>query len=136
MRRRRRRRGRRFARPPAVLALVIVVAGMAVTATSTIPQSRADDQARPVNVNELKPPACSGLVLTTLVTGAGAIDDSGGRASLILGSIGADSINARNRDDCLVAGAGNDALNGGQGDDVCIGGPGVDTFANCETTIP
>jgi Ca2+-binding RTX toxin-like protein len=71
-----------------------------------------------------------------MLTGSGAITDPNGNATLILGSAAADTVTARNRDDCVVGGAGNDTINGGAGTDVCIGGPGTDTFTACETTVP
>ena len=135
MRRRVPRRGQRRRRRPvvAVVALVAVV-GIAVTATNTIPVSRADDLSRAIGVNDVKPSQCAGLTLTDVLAGSGTINDPNGNATLVLGSAGADTINARNLDDCVVAGGGNDSINGGAGSDVCIGGPGTDTFTNCETS--
>jgi Ca2+-binding RTX toxin-like protein len=130
----RRRRSPSHLRGASLLVVPIVLAGVALTATSTVPSSRADDVSRATGVNDVKPVECAGLALTRILAGSGAIDDPNGNASLVLGSAGADTITARNRDDCLVAGAGDDALDGGAGRDVCIGGPGGDVFLRCETT--
>lgn len=129
-----RRAQRRRRRAVAAAAVLVAVAGIAVTATNTIPVSRADDTSRAIGVNDVRPSQCAGLTLTDLLTGAGTINDPNGNATLVLGSAGADTINARNRDDCVVGGGGNDSINGGAGSDVCIGGPGSDTFTNCETS--
>jgi Ca2+-binding RTX toxin-like protein len=110
--------------------------GIAMTATSVVPSSRAGstDAGRPT-ANQLKPAACAALNLVTVVVGAGPVNGTGA-ADLIIGSAAADTIAGRGGSDCLVGGAGNDALRGDGGSDVCIGGPGLDTFhATCETQI-
>jgi Ca2+-binding RTX toxin-like protein len=133
-RRSRRRRPFRKTRLAWSLALLVVAAGLAVTATNTVASSRADDVAESMDVNDVKPSQCSAITLNRILTGAGVIIDANGNASLILGSAGIDTISGRNRDDCIVGGAGDDAINGGGGTDVCIGGPGTDTFVNCTAT--
>ena len=116
---------------PIVLA-VAVVSLSALTAANTVPASRADFVAKPVNANDLKPPECAALNLVEIRVGGG----SGGGNSLVLGTAGNDNLVGASGDDCLVGGGGNDKLTGNAGNDVCIGGPGTDTFhASCETTI-
>ncbi len=125
---------------PTRLALVgvvlVLVAGVALTATNVVPATRAGSTipGRPT-ANQLKPSACVSLNLTTVLSGSGTIDGSNA-AELILGGAGADTIRGRAGTDCLVGGAGNDSLRGDGGTDICIGGPGIDTFVNsCETQI-
>ncbi len=137
-----------------LLILILGTAFAAVAASNTIPESGADESSRPITPNDLKPPECASLNLTSLVVGSGTINGGGG-SSLILGSPGADTIKAQNGADCVLGGDGNDdlrgnggndvllggtgddTLNGGAGIDVCYGGSGIDTFsATCETQIP
>lgn len=113
-----------------VVAALCAVAVVGMTATSTVAGSRAGSSTVPASASQLAPLECAGLVLSAIVTGAGAIDGSGG-SELILGSADADRIRGRGGDDCIVGGGGNDDLNGNGGSDVCIGGPGTDTFASC-----
>jgi Ca2+-binding RTX toxin-like protein len=135
MRRRPRRRRVGRARVAAPLAVLLAVAGIAVTASNTVASSRADDVASSQGVNNVKPSDCSAITLGRILTGSGTITDANGNASLILGSAGVDTINGANLNDCIVGGGGNDSINGGAGTDVCIGGPGTDTFTNCETSV-
>jgi len=127
-------------RHPARAALVVAAAalllGIAVTATSIVPISRAGSTSSGApTANQLKPPQCAALNLTAIVVGSGTINGTGA-ADLILGGAGADSMRGRGGADCLVGGAGNDFLRGDGGRDVCLGGPGADTFhVSCETQI-
>jgi Ca2+-binding RTX toxin-like protein len=121
---------------------LVVVATLAATtmlglaAANTVPGSKAADRTSTVTAEELKPSACSAIVLSALVTGSGTIN-GGDPSELILGSSGVDTMTGGKGDDCIVAGGGNDTLRGDQGTDVCIGGPGTDTFnPTCETQIP
>jgi Ca2+-binding RTX toxin-like protein len=123
------RRHRSFVRRARV-GLVVVATLAATTmlglaAANTVPGSKAADRSSAVTAEELKPSACSAIVLSALLTGSGVI--TGGNASeLILGSSGADTISGNGGDDCIVAGGGND---------VCIGGLGTNKFVSCETQI-
>jgi Ca2+-binding RTX toxin-like protein len=125
-----RARRRRTAVRRASVGLVVVATLAATTllglaAANTVPGSKAADRSSTVTAEELKPSACSAIVLSALVTGSGVIN--GGNASeLILGSSGADTISGNGGDDCIVAGGGND---------VCIGGLGTNKFVSCETQI-
>ncbi len=120
---------------------LVVVATLAATtmlglaAANTVPGSKAADKTSTVTAEELKPSACSAIVLAALVTGSGTFG-GGDPAELILGSSGVDTITGGKGDDCIVAGGGNDSLKGDQGTDVCIGGAGTNTFhVSCETQI-
>jgi Ca2+-binding RTX toxin-like protein len=120
------------AAPLVPLALVV---GVALTASTVVPTTRAGRSARAVTANDLKPAACSALLLNGIQTGSGTFNDSG-QPHLVLGSAGIDSIRGQGGDDCLLGGAANDTLRGDGGTDVCIGGPGIDSFnASCETQI-
>jgi Ca2+-binding RTX toxin-like protein len=116
--------------------LLVLVVGVALTATSVVPPTRAGSAipGRPT-ANQLKPGSCASLNLTTVLVGAGTV--TGTNASeLILGSRGVDTLRGGAGADCIVGGGGNDSLRGDGGTDVCIGGPGTDTFvASCETQI-
>jgi hypothetical protein len=56
-----------------VCALVLVV-GAALTATNTVASSRLGETRRGVTANDLKPPECAGLNLTSVVAGSGTVD--------------------------------------------------------------
>ena len=88
------------------LAALLVLVGVASTATNLVAPSRAGVRVRAVTANELKPPECASLDLEEIRVGGG-----GG-------------------------GAGDDDINAGGGLDICIGGPGTDTFKNCEVRYP
>ena len=133
-----RRRPPRVRRASSAILLVAALSLMTIigfAAANTVPASKAADLTSVVTAEHLKPAACNGITLTTVVTGSATFNGTSG-ADLMLGSSGADSMNGLNGNDCIVAGAGNDTLNGGGGTDVCIGGAGVNTFQpSCETQI-
>lgn len=117
-----------------ILPLVLGL-GVGLTASNTVPTSKAGRRLQTITVNTVKPSACSSLTLAGITTGSGTINDGSG-SNLVLGSAGVDAIRGNNGNDCLVGGAGNDSLRGDGGTDVCIGGGGTDTFnASCETQI-
>jgi len=123
-----------------LLLAVAVIAGSlnALASSNTVPVSGSDVATRAVTANDLKPPACASLNLTTVVTGP--LGTAGN--DLMLGSAGDDSLDGGAGSDCIVGGDGNDTLTGGPGDDIligglgsdtCIGGEGVNTFdPSCE----
>ena len=125
-----------------VLALVVVLSGSlitALTATSSVPGTRADHNLLSIGPNDLKPADCAGITVTTLLTGSGTFSGTGD-SDLVLGGSGADTITAGGGNDCILGGGGNDSIRGESGTDVCIGGPGIDTFGilgsgGCETEI-
>lgn len=107
-----------------LLALIIVSVVAAYAAGIDIAPSNIDFISRTVTVDDLKPPACSGITLTNFVSGSGTITGTVAN-DLILGSSGADTINGGDGDDCIVGGGGND---------VCNGDAGTDSFdSSCET---
>lgn len=119
-----------------LVVLVMASIGSAVAATNTVPSSRLTDQRRAITANDLKPAACAGLNLSTILvcpSGGGACDGSDA-SELILGSPQVDDIKAGKGDDCILGGGADDQFRGDQGTDVCIGGPGNDGFhPSCET---
>jgi hypothetical protein len=117
-----------------LFALVIITTLTAVAATNTIPPTRIDSQVISYHINHLRPSACAGLSLTTLVTGSVTITGTAGN-DLILGSANVDTIDGLGGDDCILGGGGDDNINGGDGSDICIGGPGDDTFTTCEGVV-
>ena len=117
-----------------MLPLALVV-GVALTASTVVPASRAGRSTRAVMANDVKPSACSAISLNGIATGSGTFSDNG-QPHLVLGSAGVDTIRGQGGDDCILGGAANDSLRGDSGTDVCIGGPGTDTFdSSCETQI-
>ena len=117
-----------------VLTALLVLVGVATTATNLVAPSRAGVRVRAATANELKPPECASLDLEEIrVAGGGG---GAGHAGLVLGTSENDRIIGGGGSDCLVAGAGNDDINAAGGDDVCIGGAGADTFKNCEVQYP
>ena len=115
-------------------ALLLVSAATAVTAyagSNAVPDTSLGRTVSATGPNDVKPSACSPVVVTAIVTGAGATN----AAELMLGTASADSINARGGDDCVHGGGGDDSIQGGSGYDVCIGGPGNDTFSGCEVVV-
>jgi Ca2+-binding RTX toxin-like protein len=99
----------------------------ASTASNNVPDTRLSSQDTIVSPNDLKPPECNGITVTTSITGSGTINGTTGN-DLILGSAANDVFNGLSGNDCLVGGNGNDTLNGNDGNDVLIGGAGTDMF--------
>ena len=116
------------------LVLVVANAVMVLTATNSVPITRADNEVSGVNANDLKPEECAALDLTNVEGGSVAVTGTDAN-DLLLGSELLDAIDGRAGDDCLVGGPGDDTLDGGPGTDVCLGDAGVDVFLNCETEI-
>ncbi len=114
-----------------LIALIIISSVTAFAAANTIPATNVTHQMMSVDVDDLKPPVCSGWLLTNLVSGAGTLTGTDGN-DLILGSSNADTIDGLGGDDCILGGGGDDLITGGNGNDICIGSLGTDTFINCE----
>lgn len=118
-------------------ALTLIVSASALTASNTVPPSRAGQDSRPITPNEVKPAACAGLDLSTIVTNGTNAND------LVLGSPGNDNLTGRKGSDCIVGGPGTDKIDGGKDYDVCLGGQlptGLGNKAkgdkNCEVSTP
>ena len=123
-------------RPPMVILLVLMFASLlsALTASNTVPLTRAGNPSDPVTAQKLKPSQCGPLTLSGTVTGTGTFNGTAGN-DLVLAGPAADRPDGRGGNDCLLGGGGNDQITGGTGTDVCIGGPGSDTFSGCEASI-
>lgn len=117
-----------------LFALVIITSLTAVAATNTVPSTSIAAQAISFNINHLKPSVCSGISVSTLITGTGTITGTAGN-DLILGSAGADTIDGLGGNDCILGGGGDDTITGGADNDVCLGNAGTDIFTDCETEI-
>lgn len=115
----------------AVIAIVCTLA-LVLTAANTVPSTNVGRSQQAIGVQNLAPPECAGMGLTTLVTNG---NGSNGN-DLLLGDAAANTLSGGNGNDCLVGGAGNDTLRGQGGTDVCIGGAGTDTYQQCETQYP
>jgi Ca2+-binding RTX toxin-like protein len=116
----------------ALLLFSLLTATSALSASNTVPGTKAG---RPtpvaITADTLKPSSCSGITLTTIVSG---VTGTSGN-DLELGTAGVDAISSGAGNDCVLAGGGNDSINCGLGTDVALGGPGTDTFLNCETQV-
>ena len=111
--------------------LALAGAASALGATNPVPGSRTGRIVQSIGADNLKPAACAGITLTTLISG---VTGTSGN-DLLLGTSAANTMNGAGGNDCILGGGGNDAITGGAGTDVCIGGPGTDTFTTCETTV-
>jgi hypothetical protein len=106
-----------------LLLLIIASVITAMATSNTVVESGADRDSESLDANDLKPPACSGLNLTNVVT-----DGAGTTANdLVVGDENDNTLDGGDGADCLVGGNGDDTLTGGAGDDVLIGGGGTDT---------
>jgi Ca2+-binding RTX toxin-like protein len=120
-----------------VLAALVAVAALGVlavtfAAANTVPATNVGQIQLPIGANDLKPAACAGITLNTVVAGT----TGGAGNDLVLGTAAADTLKGNGGNDCILGGGGNDSLNGGAGTDVCIGGPGTDSFnGTCETQV-
>jgi hypothetical protein len=129
-----------LARRTALAVSVALVAGIAVSAfanSNTVPASRL----KLVNVgtigpNQLRPPECASLNLTSLVTGSGIVTGPVGGGALILASSGVDTITSLGGGNCLVGGAGRDKVTATKtpATDICILSS-VATHKNCATVV-
>jgi len=117
-----------------LIALILISVITAFAASIDINSSNVGIESIPVSAEDIKPPACSALVLTNIVSGAGMITGTVGN-DLILGSSGNDTIDGGEGYDCIVGGDGDDIIDGDSETDVCVGGAGSDNFSNCETEI-
>jgi Ca2+-binding RTX toxin-like protein len=116
----------------AACSLCLAAGGPAFTAGNTVSGGTVSRSVFPVTAEALKPAACAGITLTTIVSATTGTAGS----DLIIGTSGTDVITGGNGDDCIVGGGGADSIDGGNGTDVCIGGPGIDVFVvTCETQI-
>ena len=116
----------------AACGLCLVVGGPAFTANNTVPGGTVSSSTFAITADALKPAACAGISLTTIVSGTTGTAGN----DLVLGTSGIDVMSGGNGDDCIVGGGGADTIDGGAGNDVCIGGPGTDIFLlTCETQI-
>jgi Ca2+-binding RTX toxin-like protein len=115
------------------LVVVLLVAGVAVTAANVVADSKAGVDEASLDPNDLKPAECAAIHLTDI---RGPAPGGGNAGALILGTPAGESLNGNGGDDCILGAGGDDNLRGNGGYDVCIGGPGVDTFhSSCEVKI-
>jgi Ca2+-binding RTX toxin-like protein len=116
----------------AVAIAIVCTLALVLTAANVVPSTHVGRSQQGIGVQDLAPPECAGMGLTTLVTNGNGTNGN----DLMLGTAGVDTLSGGRGDDCLVGGAGNDSLRGQNDVDVCIGGPGTDTYQQCETQYP
>jgi Ca2+-binding RTX toxin-like protein len=97
---------------------------IALAATNVVPTTAAADGTFLITANDLKPPECAGVNLTSVRSMAA----GGGTNALVLGSPGNDTWVAGGGATCALGGGGNDTLRGGGGQDVLLGGGGDDNL--------
>ena len=114
-----------------LFALIIVSAVTAFAAGISVSSSNVDKRSIIVTAEDLKPPACEGILLTHIVSGTGTFTGTSGN-DLIIGSPNADIIDGQGGDDCILGGGGDDTLLGNDGIDICLGNQGDDIFTGCE----
>lgn len=123
------------ARIAALVGGVALVALLAIvfTASNVVPSSNVGRSQRTIGAQDLAPPQCAGMGLTTVVTNGNGTAGN----DLVLGTAVGETLDGNNGNDCIVGGGGDDTLRGGAGTDVCIGGGGAkEKFVQCETTYP
>jgi Ca2+-binding RTX toxin-like protein len=115
-----------------VSALGLLAGAPAFTADNTVAGGTVSSSTFAVTANALKPAACAGISLDTIVIGS----TGGSGNELILGSSNTEVMSGGGGNDCILGGGGADTIDGGAGTDVCIGGPGLDVFlTGCETQV-
>ena len=117
-----------------LLALILVSLTSAFAAGMSVPSSNVGQRSIPVTANDIKPPDCGALYLTTVVSGSGTLTGTSAN-DLIIGSAGADTIDGLGGNDCILGGGGDDIVAGAEGNDICVGGVGSDIFTDCEVEI-
>lgn len=117
-----------------LVAVAIMAIGTVFTATNSVPATSLGQRTSTTTANNLRPSSCSGVSVTTKVSGSGTFSGTTA-ANLVTAGAAVDTITALGGSDCVLGGAGNDSIEGGAGTDVCIGGAGTDTFTACETQI-
>lgn len=119
----------------ALLLGPLVVGTLSVTtATNSVPNTKLGATTLVTGVTELRPYVCSGIAVTTLVTGTRTTLSGTGGSDLILGKANTRNIDGKGGNDCIAGGSGARSIIGGSGNDVCIG-PWAATFQSCETVI-
>lgn len=114
-----------------LFALIVVSTATAFAAGISVSPSNVDRRSITVTAEDLKPPACEGILLTHIVSGSGTFTGTSGN-DLIIGSPNADIIDGLGGDDCILGGGGDDTLLGNDGIDICLGNQGDDIFTSCE----
>jgi Ca2+-binding RTX toxin-like protein len=115
-----------------LVSLILISALTAFSAGVAVSNSSVGAQSSSVTANSVKPGICTGINLTSIVSGTGTVTGTPGN-DLILGSSGADTIDGLGGDDCILGGGGDDVIDGDTGTDICLGGPGADSFITCES---
>lgn len=99
----------------------------ALSAANVVPVTHIGDSQRPIRVNDLKPPQCAALNLTTISSNFFTYPSN----ALLLATSGNDFIWGgfwAGSNVCIVGGGGDDTIWGGTGNEIILGGPGDDTI--------
>ena len=101
------------------LLMLLVSIGAASATANSIPNSGVGTFTQTIDANALKPTMCSGLNLSSVVTGSGIFLGNSGN-TLILGSSGIDTITGGSGSDCILGGGGADVISAGAGADSVV----------------
>ncbi len=108
------------------LAVILLFSiGVAMTAANSVSTSGLALQTVNITADQMKPPECAGLALTTIVAYPA---PASGAANLVLGTSAGETISSLGGNDCILGGSGDDDLLGGNGTDILLGGLGNDTL--------
>ncbi len=116
----------------AVAIAIVCTLALVLAAANIVPSTHVGSSQRGVGVQDLAPPECVGMWLTTLVTNGNGTNGN----DLLLGRAAVDTLSGGRGDDCLVGGAGNDTLRGQTDHDVCIGGPAPTPTSGARRSTP
>lgn len=115
------------------LVVLLVAAGgeVALSAANSVPGTALGQHQQLTVTRDFAPPECEANMtnnqLNSLVLRFHP-DNYTTSNELILGTAGADTVNAAGGADCIVGGDGDDTINGQAGRDVVLGGPGNDNL--------
>jgi Ca2+-binding RTX toxin-like protein len=112
------------------LLALLVSAGFALTAGTTINDTDKDDDSRTQSTSDVTPSACKDAGVNARASGNDLTLNGGTGNDFLMGDTADQSINGFGGDDCLYGGAGNDTIDGGTGTNYIDGGPGTDTCLN------
>ena len=117
-----------------VVIAVLVTLTSVFTVSNSVPASNAGTLSKVLQVGQVAPAGCSGLTLTSIVTGSGVFANSRSNA-LVLGSAGADTITDTGAGNCIVGGGGTNTITG-TSSDICVSGPTLAVSGPCPMSTP
>ena len=89
-----------------VIGLLLICVAVVATAANTVPASNLGSSSTAITANTLKPAACNGITLTSVIIG----NNGDAANNLLLGSAAANTMNGAGGNDCILGGGGNDTI--------------------------